>query len=220
MAFPLIPCPPPGVRGASAIRQVCSPEIRLTEVRPPRSGLPRARLLPVGPRRSDPALPRLAWRRSAPRSRLPRRCARRTSAPNGCASIRLVVTARNQGRGQRHGEHRNPLHRNRMVARHPVRVTAAAVVSDHGEAREPERAHDHGLTGGHGARAAACFRPWREGCECPQSRCRGSRSPEGRLDGITLPCPALRLTPAQAREALARSSPRPAYALITAAGPR
>ena len=84
-------------------------------------------------------------------------------------------------------------------------VTAAAVVSDHGEAREPERAHDHGLTGGHGARAAACFRPWREGCECPQSRCRGSRSPEGRLDGITLPCPALRLTPAQAREALARS---------------
>jgi hypothetical protein len=156
------------------------------------------------------ALPRLARRRSAPRSRLPRRCARRTSAPNRCASIRLVVRARNQRRGQPDVEHRNPLPGNQMVARRPVRDAAAAVVSDHGEAREPERAHDRGLTGGHGGRAAARFHPRRDGCERPQSRCRGSRSPEGRSDRITLPCPALRLTPAQAPGALARSSPRPA----------
>jgi hypothetical protein len=38
-----------------------------------------------------------------------------------------------------------------------VRDAAAAVVSDHGEAREPERAHDRGLTGGHGGLAAARF---------------------------------------------------------------
>ena len=56
-ALPADPMPSPGVMGASAIRQVCSPEIRLTEVRPPRSGLLRARLLPVGPRRSDPPCP-------------------------------------------------------------------------------------------------------------------------------------------------------------------
>src|SRR5215203_3948055 len=78
-----------------------------------------------------------------------------------------------------------------MAARHPVRVTAAAVVSDHDEALEPELAHDRDLIGGQGGLAAAHFRPWREGCERPWSRCRGSRSPEGRSDRITLPCPAL-----------------------------
>jgi hypothetical protein len=75
-----------------------------------------------------------------------------------------------------------------MAARHPVRVTAAAVVSDHDEALEPELAHDRDLIGGQGGLAAAHFRPWSEGCERPWSRCRGSRSPEGRSDRITLPC--------------------------------
>jgi len=45
------------------------------------------------------------------------------------------------------------------VARHPVRDAAAAVVSDHGKALEPERVHDRDLPGGHGGLAAARFHP-------------------------------------------------------------
>jgi|tagenome__1003787_1003787.scaffolds.fasta_scaffold20364513_1 hypothetical protein len=58
------------------------------------------------------------------------------SAPIGPEQLR----APGQDRGQRNGEHRDPLHGFRMVERHPVRDAAAAVVSDHSEAREPERA--------------------------------------------------------------------------------
>src|SRR5215203_7362408 len=85
-----------------------------------------------------------------------------------------------------------------MAARHPVRVTAAAVVSDHDEALEPELAHDRDLIGGQGGLAAAHFRPWREGCERPWSRYRLSRSPEGR-SWTASPSPALPFHPGQSR---------------------
>ena len=76
------------------------------------------------------------------------------------------------------------------VARHPVRDAAAAVVSGHGKALEPERAHDRGLTGGNGTRAAARFHPWRAGCEHPHSQCRGSCSLED-CSQTTSPSPPL-----------------------------
>jgi hypothetical protein len=71
-------------------------------------------------------------------------------AQNGAQPLRLHQAC---GQGAQPGSRaapwraRNPLQGNRIVARRPVRDTAAAVVSDHSEAREPERAHDR--------------RPWR-----------------------------------------------------------
>jgi hypothetical protein len=111
-------------------------------------------------------------------------------AQNGAQPLRLHQAC---GQGAQPGSRaapwraRNPLQGNRIVARRPVRDTAAAVVSDHSEAHGPECAHDRGLTGSHGGLAAARFHPWRDGCERPQSRCPGSRSPEGRSDRITSP---------------------------------
>ena len=120
------PLPSPGVMGAAAVHQVCNPETRLAEIRPAQVCSAHGCCRRSASLRS--AAPRLAWRRSARRGRLPRRCARRTSAPNSGASIRLVVTAPGQGHRQRHGEHRDPLQGHRMVARRPLRDAAAAVV--------------------------------------------------------------------------------------------
>src|SRR4051794_14626446 len=74
---------------------------------------------------------------AAPRSHLPRKGARRKSAPHRCASIRLLVRARGQGLGRCHGEHPDPLHSIRMVEHHPVRDAAAAVLSDHTKRSKP-----------------------------------------------------------------------------------
>src|SRR4051812_24285520 len=99
-----------------ACRAVCSPEIRLAEVR-------TAQVCSQSGRVAQIRLAQLAWRAIAS-------TVIRFTAPDGRAP--------------------------------PDADAAAAVVSDHGEARESERAHDRDPDRRPGARAAAS---WRDGCE-------------------------------------------------------